>query len=119
MENKYLKDRINIPDREANSWDLISFSTVCKENLKAKISEKEIIESYIHSIECLFNAFELEKNVLNYNKKGINLIPDKNSRNMYNDTQEEISFERILSREALIALKEVEKKEKSCVAKEI
>ena len=42
MENKYLKDRINIPDREANSWDLISFSTVCKENLKAKISEKEI-----------------------------------------------------------------------------
>ncbi len=63
MKNKYLKDRINIPDREANSWDLISFSTVCKENLKAKISEKEIIESYIHSIECLFNAFEFEKNV--------------------------------------------------------
>lgn len=63
MENKYLKDRISIPDNEARNWDIISYSTLCKENLKEKISEKEIIESYVHSIECLFNAFEFEKNI--------------------------------------------------------
>ena len=61
MENKYLKNKINIINGDAEYWDNIKLSSIGKEELKAELAEKEIINGYIHSIECLYYAFEIEK----------------------------------------------------------
>lgn len=62
MENKYIKEQFNGLTKEVYKWDFISISPFFKEELRDKTAEKEIIDAYLHSAECLYMCFHKENN---------------------------------------------------------
>lgn len=62
MENKFIREKFNGLTEEVYKWDFISISPFFKEELRSKASEKEIIDAYLHSAECLYMCFHKESN---------------------------------------------------------
>ncbi len=62
MENKFIRENFNGLTEEVYKWDFISISPFFKEELRSKTSEKEIIDAYLHSAECLYMCFHKESN---------------------------------------------------------
>ena len=53
MENKFIRSKFNGLTKEVYDWDFISISPFFKEEFRTKTGEKEIIDAYLHSAECL------------------------------------------------------------------
>lgn len=62
MENKYIRYKFNGLTAEVYKWDCISLSPFLKEELRNKTAEREIIDAYLHSAECLYVFFRSENN---------------------------------------------------------
>lgn len=62
MENKFIRNSFNGLTEEVYKWDCISFSPFYKKKLQSQMAEKEILNAYLHSAECLYIAFYCENN---------------------------------------------------------
>lgn len=62
MENKYIRDKFNGLTEEVYKWDCVSISPFFKEEFRSKTAEKEIVDAYLHSAECLYMCFRSENN---------------------------------------------------------
>lgn len=62
MENKFIREKFNGLTEEVYKWDFISISPFFKEEIRSKTAEKEIIDAYLHSAECLYMCFHKESN---------------------------------------------------------
>ena len=62
MENKYIREKFNGLTEEVYKWDFISISPFFKEEIRSKTAEKEIIDAYLHSAECLYMYLHKESN---------------------------------------------------------
>ena len=62
MENKFIRSKFDGLTEEFYKWDCISFAPFYKKEFKSEIAEKEIIDAYMHSAECLYIAFYNENN---------------------------------------------------------
>lgn len=62
MKNKFIREKFNGLTEEVYKWDFISISPFFTEDLRTKTSEKEIIDAYLHSAECLYMCFHKESN---------------------------------------------------------
>lgn len=62
MENKFIKEKFEGLTEEIYKWDFISISPFFKKEIRSKTSEKEIIDAYLHSAECLYMFFHKESN---------------------------------------------------------
>ena len=62
MENKFIRSNFNGLAKEVYDWDFISISPFFKEEFRTKTAEKEIIDAYLHSAECLYICMRSENN---------------------------------------------------------
>ena len=62
MENIFIREKLDRSTEEFYKWDHVSIAPFFKEEIRSETAEKEVIDAYLHSAECLYTCFYKESN---------------------------------------------------------